>query len=51
MKVYLSTQQAREIRKLLRRLDQPVPVDLVSSLGIADPYEYITYLRKRFITV
>ena len=38
------------IRSLLRKLEQPVPVDLVKELGIAEPEEYIKHLRMRACT-
>jgi hypothetical protein len=47
MDVQLTKHQAHEIRRLLRKLGQPVPVDLVKELGIAEPEEYIRHLRRR----
>jgi len=44
--VDMSVRQEREIRRLLRVLRQPVPVDLVGELGIVDAWEYIGFLRS-----
>ncbi len=43
----LSESQKQIIRRLLRKLDLPEPVDLENDLAIGDPRVYINNLHKR----